>query len=75
MAIKTVLRNLLSHYGYMSVEMASALAAEENTAVADSIIAEGGETVIETTADAVSDAPDTPVEEQPVSDEEPYPFA
>lgn len=31
MAIKTVLRNLLSHYGVMSVEMVNAMAAEEPT--------------------------------------------
>lgn len=35
MATKTVLRNLLSHYGVMSVEMANALTAEENAAAAD----------------------------------------
>lgn len=42
MATKTVLRSLLSHYGVMSVEMASALTAEENAAAADSSI-EGDE--------------------------------
>ena len=29
MAVKTVLRNLLSHYGYMSVEMMNAMTAEQ----------------------------------------------
>lgn len=38
MATKTVLRNLLSHSGYMSVEMSTAFEAEENTAAADSIL-------------------------------------
>lgn len=34
MAKKTVLRNLLTHYGYMSIEMANAFEAEENTKAA-----------------------------------------
>ena len=34
MAKKTVLRNLLTHYGYMSIEMANAFEVEENTKAA-----------------------------------------
>ncbi len=67
MAIKTVLRNLLSHYGYMSVEMADAFTAEENTAVADNIISGENDTVIETTPEAVVDT-------TPAADDV-YPFA
>lgn len=38
MAIKTVLRNLLSHYGFLSVEMASAMSADmENDNVHDDV--------------------------------------
>ena len=70
MAIKTVLRNLLSHYGFMSVEMATALAAEENTAAADSVIAdEASDAVIETTA-----SDNTEAANQASADDD-YPFA
>ncbi|MBQ9948880.1 MAG: recombinase RecT [Oscillospiraceae bacterium] len=69
MAIKTVLRNLLSHYGYMSVEMADAFTAEENTAVADNIISGENDTVIETTPEAVSDTVPTSDEDYPFADE------
>lgn len=40
MAMKTVLKNLLTHYGFMSVEMADAFEAEENTAEADKLISD-----------------------------------
>ncbi len=42
MAIKTVLRNLISHYGIMSVEMANAVTAEDNAGLAAGMI-EGAE--------------------------------
>lgn len=53
MAIKTVLRNLLSHYGYMSVEMANAFEAEDNAVTAAEVMREGDSepVVIEATAD------------------------
>ena len=60
MAVKTVLRNLLSHYGYMSVEMCSAFTAEEIPAENT----EQGEpkTVIEVTAEEVTESDETPAE-------------
>lgn len=59
MAIKTVLRNLLSHYGVMSVEMSTAISDEEIPTEAvetpsdsgEIIIGESTSTVEETTAD------------------------
>lgn len=52
MATKTVLRNLLSHFGYMSVEMATAFEAEENAAAADSALSpNGGNNDIDITID------------------------
>ena len=63
MAVKTVLRNLLSHYGYMSVEMCSAFTAEEipveNTEQGES------ETVIEVTAEEVPEAEVSETDEAP----------
>lgn len=41
MATKTVLRNLLSHYGYMSVEMANAFEAEDNAGAVAEVMQEG----------------------------------
>lgn len=38
MATKTVLRNLLSHYGYMSIEMANSIDAEDNVGEASAIL-------------------------------------
>lgn len=67
MAIKTVLRNLLSHYGYMSVEMSTAFEAEENTAAADSVISSGADIVIDAAPDNSAEA------ETPAAAD--YPFA
>lgn len=67
MAIKTVLRNLLSHYGYMSVEMATAFEAEANTAAADSVISGGADIVIDAAPESSSEA------EAPAAAD--YPFA
>lgn len=77
MAIKTVLRNLLSKYGVMSVEMANALQAEEGLANSSETTSEE----IETTVDEIpSSAPATdnaenapPVESEDASDEYPFP--
>ena len=46
MATKTVLRNLLSHYGIMSVEMCSAFSDEETTTIAN-VDETSGEIIIE----------------------------
>lgn len=40
MAIKTVLRNLLTHYGYLSVEMANAIESDSNQDAADKVMSE-----------------------------------
>lgn len=40
MAIKTVLRNLLTHYGYLSVEMANAIETDTNQDAADKVMGE-----------------------------------
>jgi recombination protein RecT len=40
MAIKTVLRNLLTHYGYLSVEMANAIESDSNQDAADRVLGE-----------------------------------
>lgn len=75
MAIKTVLRNLLSKYGVMSVEMANALQSEETPAKPP----ETADTEIETTADEIADTvPENkesaaPVEPPLAPDD--YPFA
>lgn len=66
MAIKTVLRNLLSHYGIMSVEMSQALSNETVSGDSPETPADGSEIVVdedtpdysETTADEPMDAPD-----------------
>lgn len=78
MAIKTVLRNLLSHYGVMSVEMSKALSSE-NMGGPYSDTDNGADVVIEGT---VADENDTsPAEtEKPLADEYStedgeYPFA
>lgn len=66
MATKTVLRNLLSHYGYMSVEMANAFEAEDNAATASDVMKEsstGGEVI---SAEAiVEDVPEDVSEKTP----------
>lgn len=78
MAIKTVLRNLLSKYGVMSVEMANALQSEETPAEPSEITSEE----IEATADEIADTSPIPenAESAPLStDNSPapddYPFA
>lgn len=40
MAIKTVLRNLLTHYGYLSVEMANAIETDSDQDAADKVMGE-----------------------------------
>lgn len=73
MATKTVLRNLINHYGIMSIEMANAFEAEDNAGLAANAMQED-ETIIEAEA-VVSDAPktdDTP--ELPKDGDDPYPF-
>ncbi len=78
MAIKTVLRNLLSHYGYMSVEMATAFEAEENTSAADSVISGAADVVIEAAPESDNEATEISNEEPETAAEAPeddYPFA
>ncbi|MCH5323986.1 MAG: recombinase RecT [Eubacterium sp.] len=75
MAIKTVLRLLLSHYGYMSVGMMNAFNAEdtnENNNVIETTIEPIEETVIEAEAVIADAEPTTP--ETPTTEDEPYPF-
>ena len=57
MAIKTVLRNLLSHYGIMSVELIQAFTDEsaEYTAGADSKLTEGNNGYSDSQNEAVMD--------------------
>jgi len=64
MAIKTMLRNLLSKYGVMSVEMASAFSADydERTAEArhdDDIIEHANSDIIDIEGEDVAEAPET----------------
>ena len=70
MATKTVLRNLLSHYGYMSVEMAAAFEAEDNASTAAEVMrgAQPESDHIQTEA-VIED-----VTEEPKEEGDPYPF-
>lgn len=72
MATKTVLRNLLNHYGYMSVEMVNAFEAEDSSRAADSVIqgvdADFADNAIQTEA-IIEDAPKS--NDKP---NDPYPF-
>lgn len=62
MAIKTVLRNLLSHYGIMSVEMSQALSGEAVPGEAPEMPADGSEIVVdEDTPDYSETTADEPV--------------
>lgn len=71
MATKTVLRNLLSHYGYMSVEMATALEAEDNASTAAEVMQESQpESESIQTEAVVEDVPEKPKKEEG----DPYPF-
>lgn len=78
MAIKTVLRNLLSKYGVMSVEMAKALQAEETPAEQNPEIPGGVE--IEATANTVEPVAESNSKENPAASEssspapDDYPF-
>lgn len=80
MAMKTVLRNLLSKYGYMSIEMANALEAENNATVAAEVMNEKEDNVgIEISAtveDAAEATENVYLGENNTTDElEPYPFS
>lgn len=61
MAVKTMLRNLLSHYGYMSVEMMNAFSAEEpkkateETSAQDDDIVDVDATVVDTETGEVTE--------------------
>lgn len=75
MATKTVLRNLLSHYGYMSVEMATAFEAEENAGTAAEVMQKEPPAVVEVDADVkdVSEPPAAAEAENPEGNDL-YPF-
>lgn len=75
MAIKTVLRMLLSHYGYMSVEMVNAFNDEDtnkNIDVIETTAGQSEENVIETDIQ-ITDA-STEMPELPDTSDEPFPF-
>lgn len=77
MAIKTVLRNLLSKYGVMSVEMANAFQAEEPTHADNSAPISDESTEIEVDAQTAESPAGSP-EEPPIDNPPPpddYPFA
>lgn len=72
MAIKTVLRDLISKYGYMSIEMATALEAEDNASTAAEVMQESQpESESIQTEAVVEDVPEDPKEEK---GGDPYPF-
>ena len=67
MAIKTVLRRLLSKYGYLSIEMMSALAEDESSAV-EQRNEENNETkpVFDAQAVEIKEEESKPVEDCPI---------
>ncbi len=75
MAIKTVLRLLLSHYGYMSVEMMSAFSAEETSGAAVSTADEQPQDVIYTDSTEISSVDKTTGEVIEPEESGDYPFA
>lgn len=75
MATKTVLRNMLSHYGYMSVEMATAFEAEDNAGAAAEVMQEEPAAVNSIQVDAnVNDAGEEAAGTETPEGVEPYPF-
>lgn len=73
MATKTVLRNLINHYGIMSIEIVNAFEAEDNAGLAAEAMQEEP-IVIEANAE-ISDAEDnSEPKELPENEENPYPF-
>lgn len=73
MAIKTVLRNLLSHYGVMSVEMSRAMSDEEISAERPEIPSDSGEIIVDDTTLPDEETPE--IEPQSASEgNEDYPF-
>lgn len=76
MAIKTVLRNLLSKYGVMSVEMANALQAEETFAEPPETTGEEIEATVDEVTEPVPDNAEStppPTENTEALDEYPFP--
>ena len=71
MATKTVLRNLLSHYGIMSIEMSNAFTAENEPAPQ---LPESADREVEIIAEEVSNEPATEEAPKSPADDE-YPFA
>ncbi len=75
MAIKTVLRNLLIKYGYMSIEMMNAYEAEENAGTAAEVMTSNSEEVVETEATTVTETTEEKPSESATSEkQDPYPF-
>ncbi len=79
MAIKTVLRNLLSHYGVMSIEMSEAITSENVSGNYENSTDNGAEIIIEGTINeedtTAPTEPETPVTEALSGTDEDYPFA
>lgn len=73
MATKTVLRNLINHYGIMSIEIVNAFEAEDNAGLAAEAMQEEP-IVIEANAEISDAAEDSEPKELPESGEDPYPF-
>lgn len=73
MAIKTVLRNLLSHYGVMSVEMSTAISGEEIPAEAAETPSENGEIIIDESTPTVEETAENEPQSASEGGEE-YPF-
>lgn len=73
MATKTVLRSLLSRYGYMSIEMAGTLEVEDNVKTAAEVMQEEP-IIIETNAEVSDATENAETKELPENDEDPYPF-
>ena len=76
MAIKTVLRNLINHYGIMSIEMANAFEAEDNAGLAaEAMQEEPGTIEVEADVSDISEAPEQEqTEEAAENGVDPYPF-
>lgn len=72
MAIKTVLRNLLTHYGYLSVEMANAIETDSNQDAADKVMDEIKGNANRTNMSGFEDA--NVVDEKQNGQQQPTPF-
>lgn len=74
MALKTVIRRLLSKYGYLSIEMQGAMAADDDTMSNRDMVLDGANAQvinIDTTFEPVSPAPAQSLASAPAASEEP----